>query len=174
MSTTMTRGDTTKEVRPAARAGLSEYVVVLVLAALGALVLVEARGISTALAGNNPISPRLVPYVVGTLLLVVSVLLAADIARGGRGEAEGGEDVDLDQGTDWLTLGAAVLLFAACGQLIPRIGFPASGVLLFFGAARLLGSRRLVRDVLVSVAVPVVAFLLFTQVLGVYLPAGPE
>ena len=48
------------------------------------------------------------------------------------------------------------------------------GVLLFFGAARLLGSRRLVRDVLVSVAVPVVAFLLFTQVLGVYLPAGPE
>lgn len=162
------------ETRPTRWAGLSEYVVVAVLAALGVLVLVEAHGIHRALAGDNPVSPRAVPYVVGFLLLAVAALLAVDIARGGRGEAEEGEDVDLSQGTDWLTLGAAVVLFIACGQLIPVIGFPASGVLLFFGMARLLGSRQLLRDVLVSVAVPLAAYFLFTEALGVYLPGGPQ
>ncbi|HET9501687.1 MAG TPA: tripartite tricarboxylate transporter TctB family protein [Marmoricola sp.] len=162
------------ETRPAQRAGLSEYVVVVVLAVMGVVVLVEAQGVHRALAGDNPVSPRAVPYVVGVLLLVVAVLLALDIARGGRGEAEAGEDVDLSHSTDWLTLAAAIVLFVACGQLIPVIGFPVSGVLLFFGMARLLGSRHLVRDVVVSLVVPVAAFLLFTQGLGVYLPAGPQ
>lgn len=174
MPTTTSSEDPAVRARPALRSGLSEYLVVVVLAGLGGLVLFETRGVQEALAGNNPVGPRLAPYVVGSLLLVVAVLLAVDIARGGQGEAEGGEDVDLSLGTDWLTLGGAVLLFAACGLLIPHLGFPASGILLFFGAARLLGSRRLVRDVLVSVSVPLAAFLLFTQVLGVYLPAGPQ
>lgn len=162
------------ESQPALRAGLSEYVVSLVMTALGVVILIEARGISEAIAGNNPVGPRLVPYVVGVLLIVVAALLAVDIARGGRGEAESGEDVDLSEGTDWLTLAAAVVLFIAAGQLIPIIGFPASGVLLFFGMVRLLGGRKLWRDALVSVAVPLIAFWLFTEALGVYLPAGPQ
>ena len=39
--------------------------------------------------------PTAVPILVGLLLLVCAVALAVDVLRGGRGEAEGGEDVDL-------------------------------------------------------------------------------
>lgn len=156
------------------RAGLSEFGVVGLLAGLGVLVVVEAGTISDSLASARTLGPRTVPYVVGGMLLVVAVLLAIDIARGGRGEQEAGEDIDLSHGTDWLTFGGLVVLVAGVGQLIPVIGFPASGALLFFGVVRLLGGRKLWVDALVSVVVPLLAFLLFTEVLGIYLPAGAE
>ena len=108
------------------------------------------------------------------MLLVVAVLLAIDIMRGGRGEQEAGEDIDLSHGTDWLTLGALVALAAGARSAHPPIGFPASGALLFFGVVRLLGGRKLWVNVLVSIVVPLLAFLLFTEVLGIYLPAGAE
>ena len=156
------------------QAGLSEFGVAGLLAVLGGIVLFEASRISESLTQSNPLGPRTIPIAVGILLLMTAGLLALDIARGGHGEAEEAEDVDLSHGTDWLTLLALVALFAATGQLIPLIGFPLSGILLFFGVARLLGSRRLWLDIVVSVTVPLAAFLLFTQGLGVYLPAGPS
>lgn len=155
------------------RAGLSEFGVAGLLAVLGVVVIYEASQVSTALARVGSLGPKTVPYIVGGLLLVVAVVLAVDIARGGRGAEEEGEDVDLSSGTDWRTLLTLIAIFAAAGQLIPIIGFPASGVLLFFGVSRVLGSRRLWLDVVVSLAVPLLAFFLFTQALGVYLPAGP-
>jgi len=152
----------------------SEFGVAGLLAVAGAFVLFESSRIDETLAGSNPIGPKFVPVVVGVLLVVIAVLLAVDIARGGRGESEIGEDVDLSKGTDWPTLIALIAVFGATAQLIPMIGFPAAGMVLFFGTSRILGSRRLWLDVLVSVAVPLVAFLLFTRGLGVYLPAGPN
>ena len=140
------------------------------LAGLGVLVIVEAGTISRGLGTLRTLGPRVVPYFVGRLLLVVAVLLAVDIMRGGRGEQESGEDIDLSHGTDWRTLGALVACVGGVGQLIPLIGFPAAGALMFFGCSRLLGCRRLGLDLLVSIVVPVVAFLLFTEVLGIYLP----
>ena len=152
------------------RAGLSEFGVVGLLAGLGVLVLVETQQISDGIGSVRTLSPRVVPYFVAVFLLLVAALLALDIVRGGRGEAEAGEDVDLSHGTEWRTLLGLAALVAASGQLIPLIGFPAAGALLFFGTTRLLGSRRLVTDLLVSIAVPLVAFLVFTEALGIYLP----
>ena len=86
------------------------------------------------------LSPRVVPYFVAGFCSSSPSLLALDIARGGRGEQESGEDVDLSHGTEWRTLLGLAALVAARGQLIPLIGFPAAGALLFFGthpAARL-------------------------------------
>jgi len=155
---------------PTQRAGYSEYGVVGLLAAIGALVLVETPKIREPLVSHGTLSPRVMPYFVGGMLLVVAALLAFDILKGGRGEPEAGEDVDLSHGTDWKILFALAVLIAGCGQLIPIIGFPISGALLFFGVARLLGSRKLVLDVVVAVVLSVLAFLLFTQFLGVPLP----
>ena len=94
------------------RAGISEYGVAAFLAVLGVVVIYEATGISTALASAGPLGPKTVPYAVGALLLLSSVLLVVDVARGGRGQAEEGEDVDLSHGTEWVTLVALVALLS--------------------------------------------------------------
>ncbi len=51
--------------------------------------------------------PATVPLVVGGLLVVVAVFLAVDVLRGGRGEPEGGEDIELTGGSDWRTVADA-------------------------------------------------------------------
>lgn len=151
----------------------SELGICALLAVLGVLVLVDAVRIPTDIAERGPVGPKAVPVVVGVLLLVVAVLLARDVLRGGKGEAEGGEDVDLSAPSDWRTvllLGAAFLANAA---LIGVAGFPVSGAVLFWGAAYALGSRNFVRDPLIAAGMSILTFVLFNNLLGVPLPGGP-
>ena len=61
----------------------------------GGLVLWDASQISSGVAQTGPVGPKAVPIVIGALLIVCAVFLAVDVLRGGHGEAEGGEDVDL-------------------------------------------------------------------------------
>jgi putative tricarboxylic transport membrane protein len=113
-----------------------------------------------------------VPLVVGGLLLVTGVLLFVDVLRGGRGEPEGGEDVDLTGRSDWKTIGVLVAAFVANALLIEPLGWPVSGAILFFGSALALGSRHYVRDLVISVVLSVGTWYLFVLGLGVSLPVG--
>jgi putative tricarboxylic transport membrane protein len=79
----------------------------LFLLVLGAVVIIDALGV-TDTASRGPVNARTVPIVVGLLLILMAVLLTVDLVRGGRGEAEGGEDVDLSHGSDWRTIGLLV------------------------------------------------------------------
>jgi putative tricarboxylic transport membrane protein len=151
----------------------SELGVCALLAALGVLVLVDATRIHTDFAQRGPIGPKAVPFLVGGLLLVVAALLARDVLRGGRGEAEGGEDVDLAAPADWRTVLLLCGAFLANAALIGVAGFPISGAILFWGAAYALGSRHFVRDPLIAAGLSVVTFLVFNNLLGVPLPGGP-
>ncbi|MGP4020812.1 tripartite tricarboxylate transporter TctB family protein [Saccharopolyspora sp. 5N708] len=151
----------------------SELGVCVLLAALGVLVLVDAATISTDFTQRGPVGPKTVPYIVGGLLLVVAVLLARDVLRGGRGVAEGGEDVDLSAPSDWRTVLLLSAAFLANAVLINIIGFPLSGMILFWGSAYALGSRNAVRDPLVAAVLSVLTYLVFNNLLGVPLPGGP-
>lgn len=154
------------------RAGRSEYGVVGLLAGLGVLVLIETQSITESLATARTLGPRVAPYFVAGLLLTTAALLLVDLLRGGHGYQEEGEDVDLSHGTDWKILLALAAVIIGCGQLIPLIGMPVAGGLLFFGVVRLLGGHKLWLDVLVSIVVPLLGFLLFTEGLGLSLPGG--
>jgi putative tricarboxylic transport membrane protein len=152
--------------------GRSELGVALLLLAVGVVVLVDAARLPTDLAQRGPVGPKAVPVVVGVLLLLVALLLTRDVLRGGHGEAEGGEDVDLSEASDWRTvllLAGAFLLNVA---LVERAGWVISGAVLFFGSAYALGSRHLVRDPLIAVALSVGSYYLFAVGLGIGLPAG--
>jgi putative tricarboxylic transport membrane protein len=151
----------------------SELGVSAVLVVLGVLVLVDALRIHTDFAQRGPVGPKAVPILVGSLLLVVAVLLARDVLRGGRGEAEGGEDIDLAAPADWRTVLLLCGAFLANAALIGVVGFPISGAILFWGAAYALGSRNLVRDPLIAAGLSVLTFLIFNNLLGVPLPGGP-
>jgi putative tricarboxylic transport membrane protein len=154
------------------RAGRSEYGVVGLLAGLGILVLVQTQTIKASLASSGTLGPRVAPYFVAGLLLVTAVLLLVDLLRGGHCYQEEGEDVDLSHGTDWKVLVALAAVIAGAGQLIPLIGMPIAGSLLFFGVVRLLGGHKLWLDIVVSLVVPFAAFMLFTEGLGLSLPGG--
>jgi putative tricarboxylic transport membrane protein len=122
---------------------------------------------------RGPVGPRTVPVVVGCALLVVAAVLTVDVLRGGRGEAEGGEDVDLAEPGDWRTVALLAGVFLANAVLIGPLGFPLSGALLFWGSAYALGSRDPVRDPLIASVLSLTTYLLFNNLLGVPLPGGP-
>ncbi|GAA1651023.1 tripartite tricarboxylate transporter TctB family protein [Georgenia ruanii] len=153
--------------------GRSELGVAALLGAVGALVLLDALGLHAPYSQADPIGPRVVPYLVAALLFgTAAVVLTIDVLRGGRGEVEGGEDVDLSQPTDWRTVVPLVAVFAANIVLIDTLGWVISGALLFFGSVMALGSRHYVRDALVSLVLALGTFYGFYLGLGIHLPAG--
>jgi putative tricarboxylic transport membrane protein len=151
----------------------SELGICALLVVLGVLVLTDALRIPTDFAQRGPVGPKAVPILVGSLLLVVAVLLARDVLRGGRGEAEAGEDVDLSEPADWRTVLLLCGAFLANAALIGVVGFPISGAILFWGAAYALGSRAYVRDPLIAAGLSILTFAVFNNLLGVPLPGGP-
>lgn len=149
----------------------SELGISALLTALGVLVLLDA--ISLPATNQRGVGPDVVPIVVGVALLLVAVLLARDVLRGGKGEAEGGEDIDLAAPGDWRTVLLLAAAFLANVVLIGLVGFPISGTVLFWGAAYALGSRNFVRDPLIAAGLSIVTYLVFNNLLGVALPGGP-
>ncbi len=152
--------------------GRSELGVVVFLALLGALVLWDASRTSRNLVQRGPVGPTAVPIAIGIALLVLAVLLARDVLRGGHGESETGEDVDLSHPSDWRTVLLLIAAYLVNAALIERLGWPISGALLFWGAAYALGSRHFVRDPLIALAMSLVTYLVFARELGISLPAG--
>jgi putative tricarboxylic transport membrane protein len=153
--------------------GRSELGVCALLLVLGVLVLTDAITMDASFAQRGPVGPKTVPLVVGAGLLLVAVLLAVDVLRGGRGEAEGGEDIDLSAPGDWRTVLLLTGVFLGNALLIQPLGFPISGALLFWGSAYALGSRSFHRDPLVAAVLSVVTFFVFDRLLAVPLPGGP-
>ena len=152
--------------------GRSEYGVALFLGALGLLVIVQALLLPESRIVRGPVGPAVIPVVVGGLLVVVSAFLAVDVARGGRGEPEGGEDVELTGGSDWRTIAMLAAAFVANALLIESLGWVFSGAILFWGSAFALGSRHYVRDAVIAFTLSIGSFYLFALGLGIVLPPG--
>jgi putative tricarboxylic transport membrane protein len=152
--------------------GRSELGVALFLGALGLLVIVSALMLPESRIARGPVGPAAVPVVVGSLLVIVSIFLAADVLRGGRGEPEGGEDIELGGGTDWKTVLMLAAAFLANALLIESLGWVFSGAILFWGAAFALGSRHWIRDIVLAFVLSIGSWYLFALGLGIVLPPG--
>ncbi|MEU6984456.1 tripartite tricarboxylate transporter TctB family protein [Streptomyces sp. NPDC046324] len=173
MTTTETTPSPTAQAKRSWLREHSELGVGALLFLIGVLVLTDALTMTVDIAQRGPVGPRTVPVVVGAGLLVVAVLLAIDVLRGGRGESEGGEDVDLSEPGDWRTVLLLAGVFLAFAVLIGPVGFPVSGALLFWGASYALGSRHLHRDPLIAAGLSLLTYVVFNNLLGVPLPGGP-
>ena len=156
----------------ARRPDRAQYGVCGFLAVVGVLVIVDAARLQHIANSNDPIGPKPVPIVLGVLLLVVAVLYAVDVARGGTGEAEAGEDVDVTSSVDWRTVLTLIAAFVVNLALIEPLGWVISGTLLFWGSAFALGSRHHIRNLVIAVALALITFYAFAIGLGVNLPAG--
>ncbi|MGJ3191436.1 tripartite tricarboxylate transporter TctB family protein [Paenarthrobacter sp. FR1] len=152
--------------------GRAELGVSLLLGVVGVLVFLDANGLVTPYSQSDPVGPKTVPFIVSGLLIVCAVLLAINVLRGGKGEAEGGEDVDLAHPADWKTVLPLAGAFILNVLLIDWAGWVISGTILFWGSVLALGSRRYIRDGLISIALSLLTFYGFYLGLGIALPAG--
>ena len=158
-------------VRSSAWTGKAEVGLAAMLLALGAFLLVETSRIDVP-ANANAIGPRFFPTVVGVLLVLVGAWLVVDVVRGGHGDMEAAEDIDLTRTSDWRTLGMLSAAFLGPALLLEALGFAVAGALLFFCVGAALGSRRWARDAAVAVVLATGVYLFFGRFLGVGLPAG--
>ncbi|MFW6867448.1 tripartite tricarboxylate transporter TctB family protein [Nocardioides sp. CPCC 206347] len=149
----------------------AQYGLAAFLLLVGGFVLVDALGLEKGFA-DQPVQPYAVPYIVGGALVLLGILLAIATARGDIPESDEGEDIDLTQGTDVRTMGMLAVVLVANLALINFLGWAITGALLFVGATRALGSRTLVRDIAVGVALSVGSWYAFYVLLGVPIPAG--
>ena len=165
---------TTKAPAPGAQrsADRAELGVALLLGAVGTVVVLDALRLDVPYSLADPVGPRTVPYIVGGLLLVCAVALVVNVLRGGHGEAEEGEDVDLTAPTEWRVVVPLLGAFLANVLLIDVLGWVISGTILFWGSAWALGSRHYVRDASIALTLALVTFYGFYVGLGVLLPAG--
>jgi putative tricarboxylic transport membrane protein len=152
--------------------GRSELGVALFLGALGLLVIVSGLLLPESRIARGPVGPAAVPVVVGSLLLITSVFLAVDVWRGGRGEPEGGEDIELGGRSDWKTVAMLAAAFLSNAVLVEPLGWVFSGAILFWGAAFALGSRHYVRDAIIAFALSFGSWYLFQLGLGITMPPG--
>ena len=120
----------------------------------------------------NTVGPRFFPYLVGGATVLVGGALAVRIFLGDQGPEEEGEDIDPNIKTSWRAVGIIVLAFLAHALLINVIGWPLAVSLMFATVAWTLGSKGIIRPLLVGGITSVIIWLIFVKALGVVLPGG--
>lgn len=161
-------GPPSRQSRP-----IGEYVFATVCAGVGLYTIIGAGFIRTPPGSANVLGPRVFPYLVGVLLFTAAIAVLVGVARGQRGDAEEGEDIDPAAPTDWLTVVKLSVFFLSQVVLIELIGWPFAVAVLFAGAAWALGAKRWWTGLLIGIGLGLTTQLIFGVWLGLSLPAGP-
>jgi putative tricarboxylic transport membrane protein len=161
----MTRG-----ADKASRGLLEARLAAVVVIGLGLVALFGATQVGSG-AGYVAVSPWVMPAVVGAGLVALGILLFLratvrpdlDLAR--HVEAEAAR-------TDWRTMGLVLVALVVYALTLGPLGYVLATTWFIPTEARILGSRRPGRDVVVGTVLGIVVYIGFTQFLGVRLPAG--
>ncbi|WP_235734751.1 tripartite tricarboxylate transporter TctB family protein [Nocardioides alcanivorans] len=148
----------------------AQYGLAALLAAVGGYTIYDATGLTVGF--GDPVGPKAFPYLIGSVMLLLAVLLAVATARGDRGTAEAGEDVDLSQGADWITVLKLVGVLVFTIATIDWLGWAITGAILFAGSAWSLGSRTVIRDLIIGGVLSVGSWYAFYSGLGIALSPG--
>ena len=144
----------------------------LALLVLGVAALAATTQIHSARDGWAVSGPRFVPLVAsaGVIVLAIAFLVRTvwrpdfELARFAAAESER---------THWPTPAAMMASLLGYVALLTPFGYALATTVFFVVAARVLGSRRLGRDVVVGVLLGAITSYAFTRWLGVRLPVGP-
>ncbi|MET9273120.1 tripartite tricarboxylate transporter TctB family protein [Kribbella sp. NPDC003557] len=135
----------------------------VVLIVLSTTFLVGVFGIRSP-KGLDPAGPRFFPLLVTVAWLVLSIAYLVEGLRSPR--------TSRASDRSWFEPLAVSGLLVLYALLVVPLGYVIATALLFFAAARVLGSRQLVRDIVVAVVLAVVVYIAFTQFLDISLPGG--
>lgn len=143
------------------------------------------------------LGPQFFPYVVCSLLILLSALLVVQHVRGNHddtavaADADAATDADADTDADagdeptaasaesdspppidWKPFGLVAATLVAHVVLLEPLGWLIAGAGLFFGISYALGGRNVLRDLGVAFVMSSAAQLAFSTGLGMALPAG--
>jgi putative tricarboxylic transport membrane protein len=135
----------------------------IVLVVLSATFLVGVFDIRSP-KGLDPAGPRFFPLLVTSAWLLLSLGYLAEGLRSPRTANKADRS--------WFEPVAVSALLLLYAFLVVALGYLIATALLFFAAARVLGSRQVVRDIIVAVVLSVIVYIAFTQFLDISLPEG--
>ena len=165
------------------RRAAAEIILGLGIAALGAFILYETQAIHV-IPIYAKVGPRDIPMLIGAILALLGLALAW---QGWRAKPAPQLDPPavmdapgsmLDTpGTggntiDWMPLAAIGIGLIQQILLFELLGFVPTAAILFFCVAFGFGSKRYLRDIIIAIALSVVAYVGFVHALGLHLPAG--
>jgi len=132
--------------------------------ALGIFIAVETSRFEVG-PSHAAVGPRLFPFLIAAGLIVVGL---AVLWQGlfGHIAHEGGFELD------WLAVAFVSGGLIAQMLLLELLGWIIATTMLFIAVARAFGSRRLVLDATIGLALTGIAYVVFTAGLGLSLPAG--
>lgn len=152
------------------RGKLAIRIAAIAILALGGVVLFDAIEIAER-SGAGPQQSGFFPLLVGAGLLVFGVaFLVRATVWPDRALTE--EVADAEAEMHWRTLilvGSALLVYVF---VLDFLGYIVATTLFFVATAWLVGSRKVVRDLIIGVVMSVAIYFGFTEFLGVRLPAG--
>jgi putative tricarboxylic transport membrane protein len=165
------------------RRAAAEIILGLGIAALGAFILYESQAIRV-IPIYAKVGPKDIPMMVGAILALLGLALAWQgwrprpaprldppavmDAPGSKLDAPGtGGNT-----TEWMPLAAIGVGLVQQILLFELLGFVPTAAILFFCVTYGFGSRRYLRDIIIAVALAVVAYVGFVHALGLNLPAG--
>jgi putative tricarboxylic transport membrane protein len=119
----------------------------------------------------RPMGPRVFPVLISVALIVLGVLFVVETLRGADPEVEQHVATEL-RTADHFQVVLVVGLLVAYTLAFDRLGYVVATTVFLPAAARILGSRQVLRDVVVGVAVAIAAFVVFTKLLSIDLPTG--
>jgi putative tricarboxylic transport membrane protein len=153
-----------------ARNYLGLRIVAVALLALGLLVLYQTFQISQG-GGYSAVGPRFFPLLVALGLIALSALcLLRATALPDQNLAE--QAAAEDAATHWPTVVMTAAVLVGYAVALGALGYIIATALFFPAVARVLGSRRPTRDLLIGIVLGVMIFTVFTRFLGVRLPGG--
>jgi putative tricarboxylic transport membrane protein len=144
----------------------------LVLLALGVIALIATISIPSARYGWSITGPRFAPLLAsGALILLAAAFL---LRTWWRPDPEWARYVATEMAeTHWPTPGGLLVLLVGYVVLLEPLGYALATTIFVWLTAWLLGSDKPVRDVIVGLALGVIAGFAFGEWLNVQLPTGP-
>ena len=152
-------------------AAKGELVFTSFLFVVAVTVLVDTAGMTKSNAVGF-VGPEVFAYMVGGLLLVLSGAQIIAVLRGERGTPEGVEGGVAVSDPNWKSFGILVLGVVLFALLMPIVGFPIMGAVLYFLVAKAIGAKHNIRTAIIAVLLSLTVFFAFNEGLKLQLPSG--
>ncbi len=121
---------------------------------------------------NSIVSPQTFPYMVAAFAALVGIGLIVDVLRGNHGTPEGDEPGDPYTPLNLKTMAIVAVAIAMHVILLEIAGYVVAATVCFWGVAYAFGSRKILKDLGISLIFAFVVYFSFSKGLNINLPSG--